>query len=78
MIELLIGFVLGAATVLAGVFVGSRLGGRKVSEKAPQAPAAETDEEKEERRRSREIDEGIQNLMTFSVNWKDGFDVGGL
>ena len=43
-------------------------------------PAAEpvADEEQEEQRRSKEIDEGIQNLMTFSVNGKDGFDVGGL
>lgn len=78
MIELLIGFALGAASALAGVFAGSRIGGKTAEVKQTDHTAAETDEDKEERRRSREIDEGIQNLMTFSVNGKDGFDVGGL
>lgn len=77
MIELLVGFALGAASALTGVYIGNRIGG-KSAEKEPQKPSAETAEEKEERRRSREIDEGFQNLMTFSVNGKDGFDVGGL
>lgn len=78
MIELLVGFVLGAAAVLSGVIVGIRIGVRTPAEPSAPAPAAETEDTKEEQRRSREIDEGIHNLMTFSVNGKDGFDVGGL
>lgn len=78
MIELLVGFVLGVAAVLGGVIVGSRIGGKTPAEPAAPGPAAETEDTKEEQRRSREIDEGIHNLMTFSVNGKDGFDVGGL
>lgn len=80
MIELLVGFALGAAAVLGGVIVGSRICVRMPAEPAAPAPApaAETEDTKEEQRRSREIDEGIHNLMTFSVNGKDGFDVGGL
>ena len=44
-------------------------------------PARETKlaepEDKEEDRRSKEIDEGFDALMRFSVNGSDGFDAGG-
>ena len=64
---------------LAGVKVGSFPNGGERQEAAAKKnldPQAEDD--RDEQRRSKEIDEGIQNLMTFSVNGKDGFDVGGL
>lgn len=79
MIEVLVGIAVGAVIALAGVIAGSRLSGNPAGMKeSASPPAAETDEEKEERRRWKEIDEGIQNLMTYSVNGHDGFDVGGL
>ena len=52
---------------------GSR---QETAEKKAPEPLAEDD--KEEQRRSKEIDEGIQNLMTFSINGQNGFDVGGM
>lgn len=72
-------FLFGAVVALAGVKVGSFTNGGKRQEAAAKKnldPQAEDD--RDEQRRSKEIDEGIQNLMTFSVNGKDGFDVGGL
>lgn len=79
MMEYLACFLFGAVVALAGVKVGSFTNGGKRQEAAVKKnldPQAEDD--REEQRRSKEIDEGIQNLMTFSVNGKDGFDVGGL
>lgn len=79
MMEYLACFLFGAVVALAGVKVGSFTNGGKRQEsevKKNLDPQAEDD--RDEQRRSKEIDEGIQNLMTFSVNGKDGFDVGGL
>ena len=79
MMEYLACFLFGAVVALAGVKVGSFTNGGKRQEAAAKKnldPQAEDD--RDEQRRSKEIDEGIQNLMTFSVNGKDGFDVGGL
>lgn len=77
--EYLACFLFGAVVALAGVKVGSFTNGGERQEAAAKKnldPQAEDD--RDEQRRSKEIDEGIQNLMTFSVNGKDGFDVGGL
>lgn len=79
MMEYLAYFLFGAVVALAGVKVGSFTNGGERQEAAAKKnldPQAEDD--RDEQRRSKEIDEGIQNLMTFSVNGKDGFDVGGL
>ena len=72
-------FLFGAIVALAGVKVGFYMisGSRQeTAEKKALEPLAEDD--KEEQRRSKEIDEGIQNLMTFSINGQNGFDVGGM
>ena len=77
MMEYLACFLFGAVVALAGVKVGSFTNGGERQEAAAKKnldPQAEDD--RDEQRRSKEIDEGIQNLMTFSVNGKDGFDVG--
>lgn len=79
MMEYLACFLFGAVVALTGVKVGSFTNGGERQEAAAKKnldPQAEDD--RDEQRRSKEIDEGIQNLMTFSVNGKDGFDVGGL
>lgn len=79
MTEFAIGCLVGCGMTILGVFSGIVACRRPERHRGPEPAAeSETDEDKEERRRSREIDEGIQNLMTFSVNGKDGFDVGGL
>jgi len=86
MMEYLACFLFGAVVALAGVKVGSFTNGGERQEAAAKKnpnPQAEYEEfrpvdDRDEQRRSKEIDEGIQNLMTFSVNGKDGFDVGGL
>lgn len=44
-----------------------------VEEEKPAEP-----EDREEARRSKEIDEGFDALMRFSVNGNDGFDAGGM
>lgn len=64
---------------LTGVKVGSFTnGGERQEAAAKKNPDPQAEDDRDEQRRSKEIDEGIQNLMTFSVNGKDGFDVGGL
>lgn len=40
-------------------------------------PEETVEEAKEEDRRSKEIEEGFENLMRFSVRGHDGFDTGG-
>ncbi len=72
-------FPVWRCSCLGRVKVGSFTNGGERQEAAAKKnldPQAEDD--RDEQRRSKEIDEGIQNLMTFSVNGKDGFDVGGL
>ena len=79
MMEYLACFLFGAVVALAGVKVGSFTNGGERQEAAAKKnldPQAEDD--RDEQRRSKEIDEGIHNLMTVSVTCKDGFDVGGL
>ena len=79
MMEYLACFLFGAVVALAGVKVGSFTnGGERQEEAAKKNPDPQAEDDRDEQRRSKEIDEGIQNLMTFSVNGKDGFDVGGL
>ena len=79
MMEYLACFLFGAVVALAGVKVGSFTNGREQQEAAAKKnPDPQAEDDRDEQRRSKEIDEGIQNLMTFSVNGKDGFDVGGL
>ena len=79
MMEYLACFLFGAVVALAGVKVGSFTNGGERQEAATKKnPDPQAEDDRDEQRRSKEIDEGIQNLMTFSVNGKDGFDVGGL
>ena len=79
MMEFLACFLFVAVVALAGVKVGSFTNGRERQEAAAKKnPNPQAEDDRDEQRRSKEIDEGIQNLMTFSVNGKDGFDVGGL
>ncbi|MFR2751982.1 MAG: hypothetical protein ACLTAZ_07300 [Dysosmobacter welbionis] len=79
MMEYLACFLFGAVVALAGVKVGSFTnGGERQEAAAKKNPDPQAEDDRDEQRRSKEIDEGIQNLMTFSVNGKDGFDVGGL
>jgi hypothetical protein len=79
MMEYLACFLFGAVVALAGVKVGSFTnGGERQEAAAKKNPNPQAEDDRDEQRRSKEIDEGIQNLMTFSVNGKDGFDVGGL
>lgn len=79
MMEYLACFLFGAVVALAGVKVGSFTnGGKRQESEAKKNLDPQAEDDRDEQRRSKEIDEGIQNLMTFSVNGKDGFDVGGL
>ena len=79
MMEYLACFLFGAVVALAGVKVGSFTnGGERQEAAAKKNPDPQAEDDRDEQRRSKEIDDGIQNLMTFSVNGKDGFDVGGL
>ena len=79
MMEYLACFLFGAVVALTGVKVGSFTnGGEQQEAAAKKNPDPQAEDDRDEQRRSKEIDEGIQNLMTFSVNGKDGFDVGGL
>lgn len=79
MMEYLACFLFGAVVALTGVKVGSFTnGGERQEAAAKKNPDPQAEGDRDEQRRSKEIDEGIQNLMTFSVNGKDGFDVGGL
>ena len=79
MMEYLACFLFGAVVALTGVKVGSFTnGGERQEAAAKKNPDPQAQDDRDEQRRSKEIDEGIQNLMTFSVNGKDGFDVGGL
>ncbi|BFL50744.1 hypothetical protein [Dysosmobacter welbionis] len=79
MMEYLACFLFGAVVALTGVKVGSFTnGGERQEAAAKKNPDPQAEDDRDEQRRSKEIDEGIQNLMTFSVNGKDGFDVGGL
>ena len=75
--EYLACFLFGAVVALTGVKVGSFTnGGERQEAAAKKNPNPQAEDDRDEQRRSKEIDEGIQNLMTFSVNGKDGFDVG--
>ena len=77
--EYLACFLFGAVVALTGVKVGSFTnGGERQEAAAKKNPDPQAEDDRDEQRRSKEIDEGIQNLMTFSVKGKDGFDVGGL
>ena len=79
MMEYLACFLFGAVVALTGVKVGSFTnGGERQEAAAKKNPNPQAEDDRDEQRRSKEIDEGLQNLMTFSVNGKDGFDVGGL
>ena len=79
MMEYLACFLFGAVVALTGVKVGSFTnGGERQEAAAKKNPNPQAEDDRDEQRRSKEIDEGIQNLMTFSVNGKDVFDVGGL
>ena len=79
MMEYLACFLFGAVVALTGVKVGSFTnGGERQEAAAKKNPDPQAEDDRDEQRRSKEIDEGIQNLMTFSVNGKDGFEVGGL
>ena len=79
MMEYLACFLFGAVVALTGVKVGSFTnGGERQEAAAKKNPDPQAEDDRDEQRRSKEIDEGIQNLMTFSVNGKEGFDVGGL
>ena len=70
MIDLLIGFILGGALVLLSVLVGARLSG---GGKVPEAPESQGEErpDAEDEARSREIAEGIQNLLTYGKDLED-------
>lgn len=75
--EYLACFLFGAVVALTGVKVGSFTnGGERQEAAAKKNPNPQAEDDRDEQRRSKEIDEGIQNLMTFSVNGKGGFDVG--
>ena len=79
MMEYLASFLLGAVVAQTGEKVGSFTNrGERQEWAAKTNPNPQAEDDRDEQRRSKEIDEGIQNLMTFSVNGKDGFDVGGL
>lgn len=77
MIEFAICVLTGAIIAFAGVYVGMHV--RPISEPGRKTDApekAEGKDDREEERRSRAIDEGIQNLMTYSVNGHDGLNSG--
>ena len=77
----LIGVLVGGFLLLAGVLAGAFLAAghtwKQEQVKKPPEGAGEIPTE-EEARRSKAIDEGIQNLMTYSANGHDGFDRGGI
>lgn len=60
---------LAVSCVCAGMSKGKPVSSEEVNPAEP--------EDKEEARRSKEIDEGFDALMRFSVNGSDGFDAGG-
>ena len=69
MMEYLACFLFGAVVALTGVKVGSFTnGGERQEAAAKKNPDPQAEDDRDEQRRSKEIDEGIQNLMTFSVN----------
>ena len=72
--ELMIGVLFGGILALCGVVLGSRTSHSSPAAAEPSGKPEPEERDAEELKRSREIDEGIQNLMTFSVNGKDGFD----
>ena len=80
MMEYLACFLFGAVVALVGVRIGLSMvcGKPAEADACTEKVVQPAEEDKDEQRRSKEIDEGIQNLMTFSVNGKDGFDLGGL
>ena len=79
MIELAVGVALGGLVGLGGVLTGYWVtGGFRRTEKAERkaeeaAPERDEKAEREEAQRSREMEEGFTNLMTYSVNGNDGF-----
>ena len=62
-----------ASLSVSCVFVGMSRGKPAAADEVKPAEM----EDKEEARRSKEIDEGFDALMRFSVNGHDGFDDGG-
>ena len=74
MIELLIGFLLGGALVLLSVLAGARISGGGAGaerERTGQKPQQEEKPDEEEAARSREIAEGIQNLLTYGKDLEE-------
>ena len=80
MIEFAVCALTGAIIAMAGVYVGlyCRPGSKDAKKEEVPAKMEETTSDREEEQRSRKIDEGIQNLLTYSVNGHDGFEVGDL
>lgn len=79
MMEYLACFLFGAVVALVGVRIGIDMTERTpVKTDVEQKAETQAEDDRDDQRRSKEIDEGIQNLMTFSVNGSDGFDAGGL
>ena len=73
MIELLIGFLLGGALVLLSVLAGARIsgGGAGAERERTGQPQQEEKPDEEEAARSREIAEGIQNLLTYGKDLEE-------
>lgn len=72
--DLLIGFLSGGILALCGVVLGIRMAPAREAVSEPAKKPEPEERDTEDLKRSREIDEGIQNLMTFSVNGRDGLD----
>ena len=78
--EMVLAVLVGGLLALAGVFAGRFAAVRTEREQREAAPEAAKEAGTEERnqalredRLSREMEEGFENLMRYSVNGKDGF-----
>lgn len=68
--------LLVANLLMSGALLGVVLGREQFRRSEGRAQAAMDEQVEEELRRGRAMDEGVDNLMRFSVNGQDGFGGG--
>ena len=77
MLVLIAAVLLVANLLMSGALLGVVLGREQFRRSEGRAQAAMEAQVEEELRRGRAMDEGVDNLMRFSVNGQDGFGGGG-
>lgn len=76
MLVLIAAVLLVANLLMSGAWLGVVLGREQFRRSEGRAQAAMDEQVEEELRRGRAMDEGVDNLMRFSVNGQDGFGGG--